>query len=120
MVFTTVVQFQNGEMKIHNNPVGVTTNSRWYPWHLENLSNYANLSESTPEQYKLENFQLDTKGRRWLLVIPGDFTSVSRFIRVTYEKYLIGKPLNNKAAYEQATHLLNSFYFVRGVKRGGS
>lgn len=115
-----VVQFKDGEMKIHNNAVGVSTNGPWYPWHLENLSNYAHLSENTPEPYNINSLQLDTKDGSGLLGIPGDFTSVSRFIRVTYEKYLMGQPLNNEAAYEQATHLLNSVDFGRGVKRGGS
>lgn len=115
-----VVQFQGGEMKIHDNPVGVSTNGPWFPWHLENLSNYAHLSENTPDSYALNGFKLSPKDGSGLLGIPGDFTSVSRFIRVSYEKFLLGQPLDNESAYEQATHLLNSVDFGEGVKRGGS
>src|SRR5579871_1685923 len=39
-----VVEFQDGHLCIHENPVGVCTNAPWFPWQLTNLRNFTNLS----------------------------------------------------------------------------
>ncbi|EOD4097105.1 linear amide C-N hydrolase [Yersinia enterocolitica] len=114
-----VVQFQDGEMKIHENPIGLSTNGPWFPWHLDNISNYANITKDTPEPFKMNDFEVKPKDGTGLLGIPGDFTSVSRFVRVAYEKHFLAQPTDNDQAYEQATHILNSVDFGSGVKHGG-
>ena len=39
-----VVEFSSGKVNVYDNPVGVMTNGPEFPWHLENLNNYAQLS----------------------------------------------------------------------------
>ena len=43
---------KNGRM-IHENWLGVATNSPTYDWHMENLQNYAHLQPNDVEQFKL-------------------------------------------------------------------
>ena len=35
---------EKGELKVHENPLGVLTNSPSFDWHVTNLRNYVNLT----------------------------------------------------------------------------
>jgi hypothetical protein len=40
-----VIEYTKSELKIHDAPLGIITNSPNYDWHITNLSNYINLSQ---------------------------------------------------------------------------
>lgn len=77
-----VVEYLDGKLVIHDNPIGVTTNDPPFAWHLTNLGNYVNL---TP----VEHNAISIKGQKisppssgsGLAGIPGDMLSTSRFVR---------------------------------------
>ena len=48
---TVEITFVEGRIVLHDNPVGVLTNSPDLNWHYENLKNYANVTPYKP-QYK--------------------------------------------------------------------
>lgn len=54
-----VIEFTDGKMKIHDNPLGVLTNAPNYDWHITNLRNYLNLSQVALPGKKIE--ELDFK-----------------------------------------------------------
>ena len=39
-----VIEFIDGQVQIHENPVGVCTNDPFFPWQLENLRNYVGVT----------------------------------------------------------------------------
>lgn len=77
----------NGEISIYDNPFGVLTNSPEFPVHSFNLSLYTTLSNETREQTfpKEKTFTPYSKGLG-ALGLPGDFSSLSRFVKAVFLK----------------------------------
>lgn len=74
-----IVEFTKGEMQVYDSDNGVMTNAPSYPYHLDNLSNYVNLSlKNNPQQYWGQ--EVNGSG---CLGMPGDHTAPSRFVRMT-------------------------------------
>ena len=77
-----VLEYVNGELKIHDNPLGVMTNSPTFDWHLTNLRNYVNLSVTNVPPVDIAGIKLPGFGQgSGMLGLPGDFTPPSRFVR---------------------------------------
>ena len=71
-----------GNSKIHQNPLGVMSNSPTFDWHMMNLSNYVNLTVSNVPKIDVSGNQIKGLGQgSGMLGIPGDFTPPSRFVR---------------------------------------
>jgi choloylglycine hydrolase len=114
-----VIEYVAGELRLHDNPLGVITNSPTFDWHLTNLSNYVNLSETNVPP-------LDVAGKRFhgfgqgtgMLGLPGDFTPPSRFVRaVAFAKTAL--PVESaRDGVLQAFHILNQFDIPKGAARG--
>ena len=111
-----VVEKTKTGIRVYDNTVGVLTNNPEFSWHLTNLNEYINLSSSQPEDGKWSNRQLKplgvgagTKG------IPGDFGSVSRFVRAAYIRANATK-INSDI--EAVTQFFNMLDYVKMVKGG--
>lgn len=74
-----VIEFTNGQMQTYEPANGVMTNAPPYSYHLDNLSNYVNLSLKNNAQV-LWGQEINGSG---CLGMPGDYTPPSRFIRAT-------------------------------------
>lgn len=113
-----VIEPVNRTLKVHDNPIGVMTNSPTFDWHLTNLSNYINLSPFNVDRQTLRNFVLHSFGQgTGMLGLPGDFTPPSRFVRAAFfsAKALLSENANQ--AVDQTFHLLNQFDIPRGIAR---
>lgn len=76
-----VIEFTNGELKLHDAPLGVITNSPNYDWHITNLRNYLNLSPVALPDKKIEDLNFKPLGGgSGMIGLPGDFTPPSRFV----------------------------------------
>ncbi len=70
---------------VHENKLGVLTNSPAYDWHITNLNNYINLKPGTDTSHEFGNIQLSPIGHGSnMLGLPGDMTPPSRFVRVAF------------------------------------
>lgn len=107
----------NGEVKIHENKVGVISNSPDYEWHVKNLNNYVNAYAGNAQSYELNGQKIFSFGAgTGALGLPGDITPPSRFVRAFYFLSTI-KPINNsKEGVEEAFHILNNFDIPIGVE----
>lgn len=77
-----VIEYTNEELKIHDAPLGVITNSPNYDWHMTNLQNYVNLSMYAVTSKKLNEIKIAPTGAgSGMIGLPGDNTPPSRFIR---------------------------------------
>lgn len=75
-----IIEYANGTLQTYQSANGVMTNTPTYPWHLNNLVNYLNLSlENSPNE--MWGGQVNGSG---LLGMPGDYVSPNRFIRTWY------------------------------------
>ena len=102
-------------LKIYDNTVGVLTNNPTFDKQLFNLNNYSGLSPKNKENTfnnKL-NFDIYSRGLG-ALGLPGDLSSMSRFVRVAFVKMNSLSEENEIASVSQFFHILNSVDQQRG------
>ena len=72
-------------LHIYPNPVGVLTNNPPFPFHLQNLNQYLNLTAEEPKNRFSENISLQPFSRGMgAMGLPGDWSSSSRFVRAAF------------------------------------
>lgn len=113
-----VIEYVNGKLNIHNNPIGVITNSPNFEWHLINLNNYINLNALNSTKQDLNGIKLSQLGQgSGMLGLPGDSTPPSRFVRATMFSKFIQQASNEKENVKNAFHILNNFDIPKGFIR---
>ncbi len=113
-----VIEYVDGKLTVHDNPLGVFTNAPTFDWHITNLRNYANLSVTNVPPVELVGVRLSGFGQgNGLLGLPGDFTPPSRFVRaVAFSQSSV--PVKTAAeATLQVFHILNQFDIPKGAVR---
>ena len=114
-----VLEYVDGKLKVHNNPLGVMTNSPTFDWHMTNLSNYVNMTVNNVPEVDVDGKAINGLGQgSGMLGIPGDFTPPSRFVRaVAFTKSALPVETAPEAVL-QAFHILNQFDIPKGAARG--
>ena len=114
-----VLEYVGGELKIHDNPLGVITNSPTFDWHVTNLRNYVNLTVNNVPPVDIAGIDLHGFGQgSGMLGLPGDFTPPSRFIRaVAFSQSALPVATAHEGVL-QAFHILNQFDIPKGAARG--
>jgi choloylglycine hydrolase len=113
-----VIEPVGGELKIHDNPLGVITNSPTFDWHMTNLRNYIALDPRNipPVEVAGETFRQFGQGSG-MLGLPGDFTPPSRFVRAAVFSATAIPEANAERGIFQVFHILNNFDIPVGVAR---
>ena len=111
-----VVEPMEEGIKIFENPIGVLTNNPTFDYQLFNLNNYMNLSinpmvNTFSEVLKLENYSRGMGG----MGIPGDLSSMSRFVRATFTKLNSVSGVSEIESISQFFHILGSVAQQRGL-----
>ena len=102
-------------IRVYDNTVGVMTNNPTFDWQITNLNEYINLSQNQPEDTMWSEQKLKALGvGAGTRGIPGDFGSVSRFIRMAYIRAKKPKINNNIEAITQFFHMLDYAKMIRG------
>lgn len=103
-------------MRIYENPVGVMTNNPPFDFHMQNLSQYMNLTPKQPDNcfctmtgLKPTSMGLGSVG------LPGDFSSPSRFVKASYLLLNSDCKRDEESGLAQFFHLLASVSMVRGA-----
>lgn len=111
-----VIEFDHGEMKVYDNPVGVMTNGPNFDWHLTNLNNYSFLSNVDKSAGRFGAYKavqpdsgIATAG------LPSSNTSVGRFVRAAYYAEFTEKAATPDLAVRTLAHILNTFDRPRGA-----
>ncbi len=107
-------------MNIHENAVGVLTNNPPFPFHMVNLCNYLNLTNKEPENRFSDKIKLSAYSRGMgALGMPGDLSSMSRFVRASFTKLNSVIPETEIDSIGQMFHILASVEQQEGnVKLG--
>ncbi len=116
---SVVLEYIGGELKVHNNPLGVITNSPTFDWHMTNLGNYVTLSSQNIVAIDLAGKEIKALGQgSGMLGLPGDFTPPSRFVRAVAFSQTALPVETAPAGVLQAFHILNQFDIPHGAARG--
>jgi choloylglycine hydrolase len=115
---SVVVEYVNGQLNVHENKLGVVTNSPDFDWHQTNLRNYVHLSPNNASPVDMSGYMLTGFGQgTGMWGLPGDFTPPSRFVRaVAFTQAAVASDTAEQCV-EQAFHLLNQFDLPRGAIR---
>ena len=110
----TVESVEEG-LKIYENPVGVLTNNPSFDKQLFNLNNYMSLSPKQPQNDFSKQLDLKSYSRGMgALGLPGDLSSMSRFVRVAFTKMNARSKDNERDSVNQFFHILGSVEQQRG------
>lgn len=114
-----VLEYVEGELHVHDNPLGVMSNSPTFDWHLTNLRNYVNLSVTNVPPVDVAGITLPGFGQgSGMLGLPGDFTPPSRFVRAVAFSQSALPVATAEEGVLQAFHILNQFDIPKGAARG--
>ena len=112
-----VIEYIDGLATVHENKLGVLTNSPQYDWHITNLNNYINLKPGTDTSHEFGNITLSPIGHGSnMLGLPGDFTPPSRFVRVAFYQTSAPVLANAEEAVNQAFTILEAMTIPIGVQ----
>ena len=110
-----VVESVRDGLKVYDNPVGVLTNNPPFEMQIFNLNNYMHLSEKQPENHFAKEVLLQTYSRGMgALGMPGDLSSMSRFVRVAYTRMHAVSGKGEEDSVGQFFHILGSVEQQRG------
>ena len=113
-----VIEYVDGKLEIHDNPLGVMTNAPSFDWHMTNLRNYVNLSFTSMPSLQIGSVKLAPLGQgSGMLGLPGDFTPPSRFVRAVAFSHSVFPSRTGDEAVLQAFHILNNFDIPKGSAR---
>ncbi len=113
-----VIEPVGGKLVLHDNPIGVLTNSPPFEWHMTNLRNYISLSPRNVPPVKVDGLTLQQLGQgSGMMGLPGDFTPPSRFVRATVFSTTAIPSRDAEEGVKQVFHILNQFDIPVGVAR---
>ena len=103
-------------LKIFENPFGVLTNNPPFEYHRMNMDNYLNLTAESPENRFSDRLDLNPRSQGMGAVgLPGDASSVSRFVRAAFLKWNSAAPADEASSVSQFFHILDGVTMVRGT-----
>lgn len=107
-------------LRIHENPIGILTNSPTFDFHLQNLRQYLNLTRKAPVNRFSETVELSSFSRGiGAFGLPGDLSSASRFIRGAFVKLNAVCEPTEDSCVSQFFHILQSVAQQRGCVQVG-
>ncbi len=111
-----VIEYLKGELVITDNPTGVMTNDPAFREQLNNIGNYANLSnvEKNPIIINGATYVPPSSGSG-LHGLPGDYLSPSRFIRALFLSKSAPTTYPTSQQVNTAWHILGSFDIPPGA-----
>ena len=111
-----VIEWTNGQTTVYDNPVGVLTNNPPFPWHLQNMANYAyltNIDKNSGQFNKLKVHTFD--GGSNMANVPSIETSPGRFVKAAYYSNFADKAKTPEQAILTLAHVMNNFDRPYGI-----
>lgn len=110
----TVEPMKDG-VKVYKNPIGILTNNPPFDIQMFQLNNYMSLTKEDPENSFAKGLSLNIYSRGMgALGLPGDLSSVSRFVKATYIKMNSVSGDSELESVGQMFHILSSVEQQRG------
>ncbi len=113
-----VIEPMRDGLHLYDNPVGVLTNNPPFPYQMFQLSNYRRLSVDNGSNSFAPGLPLDSYCQGLgALGLPGDVSSMSRFVRMAFCRAHCVCPPEESASVSQFFHLLSCVEMPRGCCR---
>lgn len=111
-----VIEYIDGSLHLHDNPLGVITNAPTFDWHMTNLKNYLFLSPLNAPPRTIAGITFNPLGQgSGMLGMPGDFTPPSRFVRAVFLSHCVNQRKDTAQTCATAFHVLELFNIPHGV-----
>ena len=111
-----VVEYLKGALIIYDNPTGAMANEPPFNEHLNNIGNYANLSNIEKPPVVIHGVSYDSPSSgNGLAGLPGDYLSPSRFIRAVFLTDSVPDEYTTEQMTNVAWHILGSFDIPPGA-----
>lgn len=108
----------DGKLIIHDNPLGVMTNSPSFDWHMTNLRNYISLNPNNVPKGNIGTLELQAFGMgNGMTGLPGDFSPPTRFVRAALFSANAIPSDDVTQGINHVFHILNNFDLPRGIAR---
>jgi penicillin V acylase-like amidase (Ntn superfamily) len=105
-----VIEFLDGKMNVHDNPVGVVTNAPDFPWHLKNLNNYAQLTNVDKNSGQFGQLKVGAPDSgNTLASVPSSQISAGRFVKAAFYTQFVRKGDSPEDAMITLGHIMNNF-----------
>ena len=116
-----VIEPRKNGLEVFDNPVGVLTNNPPFDYHIQNLSNYLNLTSEEPINRFAPDCKIEAYSRGMGAIgLPGDLSSASRFIRATFTKLNSVCDSTELSSVSQFFHILGAVLQQRGCAKIGN
>lgn len=111
-----VIEYENGQLRVYDNPLGVMTNAPNFPWMVANLRNYIGMSPSVPGAAEYAGIRLNPTGHgSGMWGLPGDLTPPSRFVRVAVMTHFADQQEDPARTLNLAQHIVSAVHIVKGM-----
>ncbi|MEI5990105.1 linear amide C-N hydrolase [Enterococcus crotali] len=111
-----VIEYTEQTLYIHENTIGVMTNSPDYKWHTTNLRNYIGLQPDQKTEVHLKDMVMKPFGEgAGAFGLPGDFTPPSRFVRAVFLKNCLQDTQSELDGVTSLFHVLANVDIPKGV-----
>lgn len=105
-----VIEFMNNEQQIYDNPVGVLTNGPAFPWHLDNLNNYAHLTNIDKNTGQFGSLKVSAPDSGIAMHnVPSSQISWGRFVKAAFYKQFVKQGETPDEAILLLSHIMNNF-----------
>ncbi len=113
-----VVECREGDVRLHENPIGVLANEPPFPVQMWNLSRHMGLSAQPIVNRMAPGVELQTDSRGMgAMGLPGDLSSPSRFVRAAFVRHNSVCGGSEGERVSQFFHILGSVTQPRGCVR---
>ena len=110
-----VIEKTKEKLNVYDNPIGILANSPSFDWHMTNLRQYINVNSHQPATTSWHNQELSPLGQGLgSFGLPGDFSTVSRFVRIAFLKSKMCHPINEVTGISEFFHMLHNVAMVTG------
>jgi len=105
-----VIENNNEQLFVIDNPTGVLTNGPEFPWHLTNLNNFSHLTNVDIVTGKLGGLNLSQPDAGIATaLLPSSDTSVGRFVRAVFYTSFVQIADTPQEAMIELSHIMNKF-----------
>ncbi len=112
---SVVVEAMEDGLHVYQNPAGVLTNNPPFEYQLVNLQQYSHLRCDSSSVVRIGNLpHMAYSQGLGAIGLPGDVSSMSRFVRMVFGRENALRPEGEAAAVGQFFHLLSSVEMIRG------
>ncbi|MFW9611745.1 MAG: linear amide C-N hydrolase [Fluviibacter sp.] len=105
-----VIEWIDGKTTVYDNPVGVMTNNPPFPWHLQNMSNFAHLTNVDKNHGQFNRLKVSSFDSGSALDnVPSIQTSPGRFVKAAFYANYAEKAKTPEQAILTLSHVMNNF-----------